>query len=128
LFFPDAYHNLSYQYLKTWEKEKIVMRGISRFALFLVPLLILGVSGCTASAKEMSAENLPRLQDVPRMPMDELKAHLGDPGYVVIDVRQAGEWEESPVKIKGAIREEPKSVSKWASNYPKDKTIILYCA
>jgi rhodanese-related sulfurtransferase len=104
------------------------MRGISRFALFLVPLLILGVSGCTASAKQVSAENVPRSQDVPRMQIDELRAHLGDPGYVVIDVRQAGDWEASSAKIKGAIREEYNGVSKWAYNYPKDKTIVLYCA
>ena len=104
------------------------MRDASSLALLLVALLIMGVSGCTASAKEISAGNVPRLQDIPRMQVDELKAHLGDPAYVVIDVRQAGDWEASSVKIKGAIREECKSVSNWASNYSKDKTIVLYCA
>ncbi len=66
--------------------------------------------------------------DVPRMQMDELKARLGDPALVVIDVRQTGDWDASSTKIKGAIREEYRSVSDWASNYSKDKTIVLYCA
>jgi rhodanese-related sulfurtransferase len=62
------------------------------------------------------------------MQVDELKARLGDPSLVVIDVRAAGDWEASSAKIKGAIREAGKSVSDWASNYAKDRTIILYCA
>ena len=61
------------------------------------------------------------------MQVDELNARLGDSSLVVIDVRTAGDWEGSSTKIKGAIREEGKSVSDWASNYSKDKTIVLYC-
>jgi predicted sulfurtransferase len=88
---------------------------------FLVSLvLVLGSSGCAAPAKITVGE-------VPRMQVEELNARLGDPSVVVIDVRTAGDWEGSPFKIKGAIREASKSVSDWASNYPNDKTIVLYC-
>jgi|GEM_PF-5377617 len=31
-------------------------------------------------------------------------------------------------KIKGALREDPKTIDEWASKYPKNKTIIFYCA
>ena len=97
------------------------MRKVADFIFPLIVLLILGSVGCAAPAKMA-------VGDVPRMPADELNAHLGDPALVVIDVRQAADWEASPVKIKGATREDYRDVSGWASNYPKDKTIVLYCA
>ena len=84
-------------------------------------LLVLGSSGCAAPAKIAA-------KDVPRMQMDELKAHLGDTSLVLIDVRAAGDWDASSTKIKGAIRESSKSVSDWASEYAKDRAIVLYCA
>lgn len=97
------------------------MRNAADFIVSLMLiLLILGSSGCAAPAKIAAG-------DVPRMQVDELNARLGDPSLAVIDVRAAGDWEGSPSKIKGAIREASKSVSDWASNYPKDKTIVLYC-
>jgi len=83
-------------------------------------ILALGGAGCAAPGKIATG-------DVPRMQADELLARLGDPALVVIDVRSAGDWDGSPVKIKGAIREASKGVSEWASNYPKEKTIVLYC-
>ncbi len=89
---------------------------------FLMSLmLIFGGAGCAAPAKMAAG-------DVPRMQVDELKARLGDPTLVVIDVRSASDWEPSTTKIKGAVRETVKSVSDWASNYSKDKAIVLYCA
>ena len=99
-----------------------MIRNAVNFLVFLMlGLLVLGSSGCAAPAKMA-------VGDVPRMPIGELNARLGDPALVVIDVRQAADWEASPVKIKGAIREDFRNVSDWASNYPKDKTIVLYCA
>jgi hypothetical protein len=92
----------------------------SLLSLMLV-LLVMGSSGCAAPVKMSVA-------DVPRMPAEELKAHLGDPAVVIIDVRQRSDWNASSTKIKGAIREDFTGVSDWASNYSKDKTIVLYCA
>jgi rhodanese-related sulfurtransferase len=66
--------------------------------------------------------------DVPRMTKDELKAMLGNPDLVVIDVRLDREWKKSDSKIKGAIREEPVNIESWANKYSKDKTLVLYCS
>ena len=65
--------------------------------------------------------------DVPRMTKDELKAMLGNPDLVIIDVRLETNWRESDSKIKGAIREEPDNIKSWANKYPKDKILVLYC-
>jgi len=66
--------------------------------------------------------------DVPRMTKDQLKAMLGNPDLVIIDVRAQNDWTDSDSKIKGAIREDPETVKSWAEKYSKDKTIVLYCA
>ncbi len=65
---------------------------------------------------------------VPTMTKEELRAKLGDPNVVVVDVRQRRDWTGSDVKIKGAVRGNPGDVAAWAGNYPKDKTLVLYCA
>ena len=63
-----------------------------------------------------------------RMDKDELKAKLGDPDVVIIDVRSHTDWLFSGDKIKGALRENYRDFEGWYANYPKDKTIVLYCA
>ena len=87
----------------------------------LCAILFVGMSGC-ATVTEIST------RDVPRMPIEELKARLNDPTLVLIDVRADGDWEGSAIKIKGALREDDEKVAEWASKYSKDKTIVLYCA
>ena len=66
--------------------------------------------------------------EVPRMTKEELKAKLDNPDVVIVDVRAGKDWKGSEFKIKGAIRENPAKFSSWAEKYPKDKTLVLYCA
>jgi rhodanese-related sulfurtransferase len=66
--------------------------------------------------------------DVPRMTTDELKGMLGNPEWVILDVRYGKDWTGSDLKIQGAVREDPKAFESWANKYPKNKTIVLYCA
>jgi hypothetical protein len=66
---------------------------------------------------------------VEKMSKEELKAMLGKPELVVIDVRQAGDLVKSNLKIKGAVREDPRQdIKSWADKYSKDREIVLYCA
>jgi len=66
--------------------------------------------------------------DAPRMTKEELKALLGNPDLIIIDVRLGKDWVDSDLKIKGAVREDPKAAETWANKYPKDKTLVFYCA
>ena len=68
-----------------------------------------------------------RADDIPRMTTEELKARLGNPDVVVIDVRVPTAWKNSKDKIKGALREDPMTVEAWIDKYPKDKTYVFYC-
>lgn len=65
---------------------------------------------------------------VPRISKDELKAKLGSPNVVIVDVRIGNDWERSDEKIAGAVRMDPQAVDTWASTLPKDKELVLYCA
>ncbi len=67
-------------------------------------------------------------EEVPKITLEQLKAMLGDPGVIIIDVRLAPEWIHSDAKIKGAVREDPVQVDSWMNKYPKEKTIVFYCA
>ena len=67
-------------------------------------------------------------QEVKRATIEELKGMLGNPDLVIVDVRRDGDWKTSKVKIKGAVRENPQAIESWANKYPKDKTLVFYCA
>jgi rhodanese-related sulfurtransferase len=66
--------------------------------------------------------------EAPRIAKEKVKAKLGSAGVVIIDVRAPRDWKGSDAMIKGAVREDPGKVEEWAGNYPKEKTLILYCA
>ncbi len=67
-------------------------------------------------------------QNTPLMSKDDLKAALGKSNVIVLDVRTDGDWDTSQWKVMGAVREEPNRVEDWMNKYPKDKTLVLYCA
>lgn len=67
-------------------------------------------------------------QDVKKMSIEELKGMLGNPEVIILDVRSSADWKLSKVKIKGAVREDPEKADTWISKYPKDKTLVFYCA
>ena len=85
--------------------------------LIILPLLML-LTGISSSAAK----------DVPMMTKEELKAQLDNPDIMILDVREGRDWKSSEFKIKGASRADPNEFEKWAETYPKDKTLILYCA
>ena len=88
--------------------------------LFIATLIIFFMVGIlTSFAKSPEA---------PRMTKDELKAMLGSPDLIIIDVRYGKDWTESDVKIKGAVREDSEAFDSWAKKYPKDNTLVFYCA
>ena len=69
-----------------------------------------------------------RADDTHMMTKEQLLSLLGKPDVIIIDVRTNYDWDNSKVKIKGAVREEGMKFGSWMKKYPKDKTIVLYCA
>jgi hypothetical protein len=67
-------------------------------------------------------------EDVPKMTVEALKGALDNPDLIILDVRRGGDWRSSEFKIQGAHRVDPGDFGKWAEKFPKDKTLVLYCA
>lgn len=66
--------------------------------------------------------------DVERVTAEELSANLDSGMYVVVDVRRGSDWKGSELKIKGAVRLDPRNVTAGAADLPKGKELVLYCA
>ena len=90
---------------------------LSKVMAVMITMAFMGLSANVASA-----------EDVSRMSKEELKSMMGDPKVVIIDVRSGFDWNQSKLKIKGAIREEPRNATSWAGKYNKRQTYVLYCA
>jgi len=93
-----------------------------RRVIWTMTALTVGVAVVVLVAAAIAAAGAPKITH------EELKAKLGDPDLIIVDVRRAGHWEASDRKIAGAVREDPKDVEGWAKKYPQDKTLVLYCA
>lgn len=88
----------------------------------LTVLMVLVAMGCAASGKtSVTGKSL-------RMTKEQLKGKLGDPGLAILDVRSGRDWNAGVEKIPGAVREDPGAFDQWATKYPKEKTLVLYCA
>lgn len=58
----------------------------------------------------------------------ELRERLeGAEAPVVLDVRRAPAFADSPSLIPGATRLEPEAVDAWAAELPKDRPVVAYC-
>jgi rhodanese-related sulfurtransferase len=65
-------------------------------------------------------------EEVPRMSKEELRERLTE--VVLLDVRTEKDWNDSDLKIQGAIRETPGKENQWMEKYSKDPVYVLYCA
>ena len=92
------------------------------FRKILTVLMLLVAMGCAASGKTSVTG------EAPRMTKEQLKAKLGDPALAILDVRAGRDWNAGVEKIPGALREDPMAYDQWATKYPKEETLVLYCA
>ena len=107
-------------FLTPFDKEVIMKpRNIIVLISSFLAVLMLG----TMAAPVLAAD------DVPRISKEDLK-NLVDAGadVAILDVRHTGDWKTTDIKIKGAERADPRDFSVWASRYPRDKKLVLYCA
>jgi len=91
----------------------------------IVLTLLLGVS---VALFGLGAQLAKATSPVDKMTKEELKPALDDPNVVIVDVRLGKDWKASESKIKGAIRVDPAQVLSLVDQYPKDKTLVFYCA
>ena len=90
---------------------------MKKYLVTAVLLLLVALTYCLA-----------RADDPHGMTKEQLLPLLGKPNVIVIDVRTNYDWDNSKAKITGAVREEGMKFASWMNKYPKDKTLVLYCA
>lgn len=91
--------------------RKGLLLAVAAMLLFLPP------AGALGAGKEVKYINAAAL-----------KAMLGDPLVMIIDVRTPKDWNDSKNTIKGALRQDPGKVPTWAKTLSKDKKLVVYCA
>jgi hypothetical protein len=97
------------------------MLSFKRTIFAAAALILLTILSCAGGAGKSNEEDV-------RVTAQELKEMLGGPDLIVVDVRDPVSWSKSDLKIQGAVREDPKNPSAWKDKYPRDKTIVFYCA
>jgi hypothetical protein len=102
-----------------------MMRKEEQMKKMLFAVTIILLSGFIQAA--FCTEPALNRESVPRITKEQLKAQFGNTDLIIIDVRSLHDWEDSNIKIKGAIREEPSKLGSWINKYPQEKTIALYC-
>ena len=85
--------------------------------LIILPLLML-----------LAGPSLSAAADAGTITIEELKAQLGSPDIMILDVRTGTDWNSSEFKIQGARRAPSGDFEQWSAGYAKDTTLVLYCA
>jgi len=66
--------------------------------------------------------------DIERVTKEQLLEMIEAINPIIIDVRIETHWKNSPYKINGAVRGNPKAFQSWSDTYPRTSVLILYCA
>lgn len=92
------------------------------------PLRLWTILSALALAMVLGFASAVPAYDVKTMTKEELKKVMDQDTVTILDVRSGRDWSSSEIKIKGAHRLDSKSLSTQAAKYPKDNTLVLYCA
>lgn len=84
----------------------------SWIAIFMLVSILTTTSLMAADVKQMTKEELKKVMDT----------------VTILDVRTGRDWSSSEFKIKGAVYFNPEKFNAQAIDYPKEETLVLYCA
>jgi hypothetical protein len=106
--------------------ERNLVKSLSPWISFwVITTALLLFMGCAHTPTSEPTSEI----KVPRVTKEEVKSMIGNPDLIILDVRAAQDWKDSEWKIQGAVREDRRGeASTWMDKYPKDKTLVLYCA
>jgi rhodanese-related sulfurtransferase len=68
------------------------------------------------------------VSDTPRISKEKLKTMLNDPRLIIIDTRVKQQWDKSEYKLPKALHQNPWEADEWAKDFPRDRTVVSYCA
>ena len=83
---------------------------------------------CLASLCLMCSPAWSAASDIPRISKEQLKTMLDDPRLIIIDTRVKQQWDKSEYKLPKAMHQSPWEADEWAKDFPRDRTVVSYCA
>ncbi|MCG8636318.1 MAG: hypothetical protein MI863_20975 [Desulfobacterales bacterium] len=90
---------------------------MKKFLLILIPLFAIFLAASYSGAASTSVVS-----------KETVKDWMDNGSVTVLDARRGRDWSSSEFKIKGAHRADPRKVSDWKANFPKDRKLVIYCA
>jgi hypothetical protein len=110
-------------------KEKIGMyaeKEVGKLKLLMIAAVLVVLSFALPLAPVLSAEQGLSISSAPKVTKEQIKELVGKEGFFLLDVRPNEQWRATPVKLPGAVHEDPEDVAAWASRYRKDAKIVTY--
>ncbi len=92
--------------------------NITALAFLLGFMVLMGTTGNSPA----------RAEAIERIAPQTLAEMMDGSDVLIVDVRLAKHKQKSGEMIKGAKPEDPSNLEQWLGKYPKDKTIVFYCA
>jgi hypothetical protein len=92
---------------------------------FDVRVLLLSVL-LAGSAINIESTDASSSGDILFISIEELKAKLGEPSVVILDMRIPKHIAASRLKIKGVVWVNPEEIDQWVQSFSKDSTYMLY--
>jgi hypothetical protein len=77
-------------------------------------------------APVLSAELSLSISSAPKVAKEQIRDLVGKEDFFLLDVRPNEQWRATPVKLPGAVHEDPEDVAAWAYRYPKGAKIVTY--
>jgi hypothetical protein len=93
----------------------------------LIVATVLVVLACLLpSGPGFSAEQGLTISSAPKVTKEQIKELIGKEDFFLLDVRPNEQWRATPVKLPGAVHEDPEDVAAWAYRYQKSAKIVTY--
>jgi len=93
---------------------------MSRTLTIYTVLFLLAALGCAQVSLQPGG--------IQRISAERLRDMLGRSDVIVVDVRSPSDWNGSRSKISGAVWENPYHLSAEINRFPRQKTLVFYCA
>jgi hypothetical protein len=94
--------------------------------LLMIAVVLVVLPFVLPLAPVLSAEQGLSISSAPKVTKEQIKELVGKEGFFLLDVRPNEQWRATPVKLPGAVHEDPEDVAAWAYRYRKDAKIVTY--
>jgi hypothetical protein len=101
-------------------------KEVRKLKVLMVATVLVVLACALPSGTGFSAEQALSISSAPKVTKEQIKELVGKEDFFLLDVRPNEQWRATPVKLPGAVHEDPEDVGAWAYRYRKDAKIVTY--